>query len=589
MSALATLSDSPFSTSPNALRPDSPGEPASSPPSCQAGGQPCPHRLEAIALRQQAHYYQAMHQRACQREVALQQQGALLQAEIRDLRHRLVGRRSEAHHAPDCLAPDDPQADLTTADPTVANVPSPPSAPPAVPRRRGQRRGSTGHGRRDYSHLPTTEEVSDLPDAQCRCQRCGQPFVPFPGSDDTTVLEVTVQAHRRLVRRRRYRPTCACGEHPGVVTAPPPPRLLPKSPFGVSIWVHVLLDKYQFHRPTHRLLADWRSHGLDLSASALTGGLQQLLPLFEPLYDALVARSQQQTLWHADETRWLVFASVEGTVGYRWYLWVFHAAEAVVFVLATGRSHAIPEAHFEPVEGGILVVDRYKAYQAIDKVKAGQVVLAFCWAHQRRDFVELARRWPNQQEWAQGWLERIAALYHLNERRLELREDSEGFEQRDGDLRQAVMALASQAEQELAQEQLHPARRKVLESLGVHWTGLTVFVEHPEVPMDNNTAERAERGPVVGRKNYYGSGAVWSGRLAAMLFSLLQTLELWQVNPRAWLTAYLEACAASGGQAPSDLAPYLPWNLSAEQRAQWQLGRTLTEGSMGERCPTDTS
>ncbi|MGZ3387141.1 MAG: IS66 family transposase [Isosphaeraceae bacterium] len=76
------------------------------------------------------------------------------------------------------------------------------------------------------------------------------------------------------------------------------------------------------------------------------------------------------------------------------------------------------------------------------------------------------------------------------------------------------------------------ARQKVLESLGNHWTGLTVFVEHPKVPMDNNTAERSERGPVVGRKNYYGSGSVWSGRLTAMMFSLSQTLCLWGLNPR---------------------------------------------------------
>src|SRR6266550_2522020 len=102
----------------------------------------------------------------------------------------------------------------------------------------------------------------------------------------------------------------------------------------------------------------------------------------------------------------------------------------------------------------------------MDQVKAGQIVLAFCWAHQRRDFVELARSWPDQQAWAQAWLERIGTLYHLNDRRLELREDSEGFEQRDRDLRQAVMAMASQAEQELKEEQLHPARRKALESLG---------------------------------------------------------------------------------------------------------------------------
>jgi transposase len=138
-------------------------------------------------------------------------------------------------------------------------------------------------------------------------------------------------------------------------------------------------------------------------------------------------------------------------------------------------------------------------------------------------------------------------------------------------LRAAVAALGEQGEAELAEPSLHPARQKVLESLGNHWTGLTVFVEHPEVPLDNNTAERAERGPVVGRKNYYGSGAVWAGRLAAMLFSLIQTLCLWRLNPRAWLTAYLSACAASGGRAPEDVASFLPWQMSPSDRARWSL------------------
>jgi hypothetical protein len=101
-----------------------------------------------------------------------------------------------------------------------------------------------------------------------------------------------------------------------------------------------------------------------------------------------------------------------------------------------------------------------------------------------------------------------------------------------------------------------------------------VFVEHPEVPMDNNTAERAERGPVVGRKNYYGSGAVWAGRLAAMLFSLLQTLCLWDLNPRSWLTAYLTACTEAGGAVPQDVERFLPWNLSEADRRKWSLGDT---------------
>jgi transposase len=113
---------------------------------------------------------------------------------------------------------------------------------------------------------------------------------------------------------------------------------------------------------------------------------------------------------------------------------------------------------------------------------------------------------------------------------------------------------------------LHPTWRKVRESLGNHWTGLAVFVEHPEVPMDNHTAGRARRGPAVGRKSDYGSGTAWAGRLAAARFSLLQTLCLWDVNPRSWLTAYLKACAESGGKAPTDGMRVLPWNLSDEDR-----------------------
>ena len=64
------------------------------------------------------------------------------------------------------------------------------------------------------------------------------------------------------------------------------------------------------------------------------------------------------------------------------------------------------------------------------------------------------------------------------------------------------------------------------------WPGLTRFVDNADLPMDNNQAERALRGPVVGRKNYYGSGAQWSGALCATLFSLFHILERWQINPR---------------------------------------------------------
>ena len=108
--------------------------------------------------------------------------------------------------------------------------------------------------------------------------------------------------------------------------------------------------------------------------------------------------------------------------------------------------------------------------------------------------------------------------------------------------------------------------------------GLTRFVADARIPMDNNASERSLRGAALGRKIYYGSGAEWSGQLAMMLFSVFATLPKWNINPRSWLRWYLDACATAGGQAPSDLQPFLPWNLSAEQR------RTMAEPISAQVC-----
>jgi transposase len=250
-------------------------------------------------------------------------------------------------------------------------------------------------------------------------------------------------------------------------------------------------------------------------------------------------------------------------------LWAFQSEAVVVFVLDPGRAHDVPEEHLGAAASGILNVDRYSAYKALPQVKNGRVLLAFCWAHQRRDFLGMAADWPTEQEWALSWVTAIGELYHLNDRRLEVREDSEAFSQRDQDLRLAVAAFQQRWEVAGAEPQLHPARRKVLSSLREHWPGLTLFVEHPEIPMDNNAVERTLREPVVGRKNYAGSRALWSGQLLVQLLSLLATLKLWGLNPRQWLTAYLEACAQAGGHAPAEPSQWLPWNLSPEQQRAW--------------------
>ena len=150
---------------------------------------------------------------------------------------------------------------------------------------------------------------------------------------------------------------------------------------------------------------------------------------------------------------------------------------------------------------GILLSDRYVVYKKLARQREG-LELAFCWAHVRRDFFSLAKAWPELESWAMSWVEGIGGLFDLNRRRLQVRKHPESFAARDQQLRGALWGLERQRDAELGSLALHGACQKVLRSLERHWEGLTVFLDHPEVAMDNNAAERALRGPVVGRKNY---------------------------------------------------------------------------------------
>jgi transposase len=89
-----------------------------------------------------------------------------------------------------------------------------------------------------------------------------------------------------------------------------------------------------------------------------------------------------------------------------------------------------------------------------------------------------------------------------------------------------------------------------------------------EVKMDNNPAEQSIRNPVLGRNNYYGSGSLWSAELAVMMFSIFQTVLLWNLNPRTWLHLYFEACAQNKGKTPENLNEFLPWMMSKERLQQ---------------------
>lgn len=438
-------------------------------------------------------------------------------------------------------------------------------------RQRGAQPGAPGHGRRNNTHLPVVIEYGDLAEDEKHCKLCEKCFkeITKDGESDTQdseTLECHVKAHVRRYKRYRYKRTCTCPQTPHIITAPPAPKLIPKGKIGISLWVHLLLNKYAYYNPTYRLLRALKNQGLSIAQGTVTDGLKKITPLFAPLYDAICERGRQQFHHQADETRWQVFEEKEGKVGYRWYLWIFLTKETSVYYIDPTRSQDVPKKYFKDKQEGTLMVDRYSAYKAF--VKGSMILLAFCWAHVRRDFLDLAKAWGGTIEsWAMTWVEKIRNLYALTNERLKYEENTPEFIQADKLLREAVSAMELECQEQLkkSDEEMPIVCKKVLISLEKHWAGLTVFLDYPEIPMDNNGSERGLRGPVLLRNSSKGSGCIWSSELMAMMLTLVGTLERWGINPHTWLLAFLTECAYADVQLPADWQKYLPWNMSEEK------------------------
>jgi len=512
-------------------------------------------QAQFIELKWKGNYWKRQQAHLKKQNEELQHNLELAHATIRDLEQRLYGKNSEKG---------------TTRREQARD------ARGACSRSRGQQRGSQGHGRTARPDLPVVEEERDVALEDKACATCGKAYAPLALTEEARIVEVEVKAHVRLIKRKMYRQVCACAGVPGLITAPPAPRLMAKSGVGISIWTEVLLNKYLFSRATYNLCTDYAYRGLPIAPGTLTGGLKRFAPLFAPLLGQLLHKQLSEALFHNDETGWKVFETLEGKVGYRWWLWVTQSPSVVYYTMAPSRSGDIPIAHFCGLDKGleqvVVVCDRYSGYKRLARENA-VIVLAFCWAHVRRDFLDAAKSWPELQDWMFAWVGKIAELYMLNAQRLAhwdealtLAQQPPAFMEHHQALVQAIQKMAACCDTQRANQGLRAAQRTILNSLNNHWSGLVVFVTAPQVPMDNNTAERRMRNPAVGRKNYYGSGSQWSGKLAAMMFSLFQTVLLWKLNPHHWLHSYLTACAERGGQAPPDLSPFLPWEMSEQRK-----------------------
>lgn len=524
---------------------------------------------ELVDLRQQVNYWKTQHQRSIEREKqlreineqqaqiirqqakeikALKEENEKIKADLALIKKMLFGDKQEKQPLAD--QDDAPSNDEKNNDNQSSK------------NNRGQQPGSKGHGRKNHDHLPTEEIFHDVPEKQKRCLQCGKEHQRLNFTEDSEEITIEMVIKRIFHRRYQYAPSCGCQNLPGLVVAKGPLKLFPKTKFSSDFWIHLLMEKFQYQRPTYRTLHQLKLEGLKLSQGTITGGFEKILPMVVPLYAGIVERSRQMSHWHIDETRWLVFANDEGSKKKRWWLWVMAGKETCVYVIDPTRSREVILTHLGEDPKGIISSDRYSVYQNICE----SIIYAYCWAHLRRDFIRIHDTRKRLRPWAQQWIERIGQIYHCNDNRLQEMSRSQNYESADQELRQAIDTMENTFKEQLQDSDLHDAAKKVLLSLQQRWKSYCTFVDRPEIPMDNNFAERQLRNPVIGRKNYYGSGAVWTATLAAIMFTLFQTLLLHQIHPRKFLQWFFHECAHNGGNPPEDIHPFLPWNLSAQKK-----------------------
>jgi transposase len=315
---------------------------------------------------------------------------ARLMAIIKELQRHRFGRRSERLD-PDqlALALEDLEQMLAAAQAAAEQDGKVPTKPAAA-RQRQINRGALP------AHLPREEIAIDVADKTCAC--CGG-LKHRIGEDVSERLDVIPAQLKVLVTRR---PKYACAACAGeVVQAGAPERLIENGIPTEALVAHVLVAKYADHTPLYRQAQIYARQGITLDRSTLADWVGRAAFALRPVHARLLAQLKQSTKLFADETTAPVLDPGRGRVkkGQFWTYarderpWSGTAPPGVAYVYAPDRKHARPAEHLEGFRG-TLQVDGYGAYA--DLAEAGDVALAFCWSHVRRQFYDIQANTPGR-------------------------------------------------------------------------------------------------------------------------------------------------------------------------------------------------
>jgi transposase len=425
-------------------------------------------------------------------------------------------------------------APVTTDPKAFEGSDSPPENSSSPEKKQGVKRGST-----EQPRLVREEKIFELDEADRACTACGGALHEMKDQFETSEMIDVIDVQYRVVEVKQKKYACTCGAC--IETAIGPERVTRGGRYAMRFGIKVVIDKYLDHIPLDRQQRIMGRQGLVVTSQTLWEQALAIATKLEKTTDAILAAVLTEPVIGLDQTCW---PNLEKGAKKAWQMWCVTSPRAVVHRIRKDKSAETFQEILRDYQG-VIVCDAFSTHESGARGSPA-ILLAGCWAHVFRKFEEAAPDHPA----ATDMLKWIGQLYAIDD-------------EAKGDVDARARLRKEHAPNVLARMQTWLEEIVVLDRTSIgkaasyvrnHWESLTRFVDNARIPLDNNASERAFRGPVVGRKNHYGSRSELGTKVAAILYTLIESAKVNGIDPAKYLEAALRAAADGKTLMPWDFA-----------------------------------
>ena len=498
---------------------------------------------------------------------AISKQPGFLTEQISLMNQRSFGRRTEANNT------DDGQlsfADVLNEAEAFADSSPEPGIDEVVVHSH-TRKKDKGKREKDLEDLPARIINHRLPDAELKAA--------FPNG----YKELPEEIYKRLavipqtfIVDEHHIHVYASKDNDGkILRADRPKDIFRNCIVTASLLSAIINAKYNLHQPVERQSRCFKDNCVSLETNTLCSWVIRSSEMYLSLiYDALHKQLYDSDVVHADETP--VRVTHDGRpANSKSYMWVYCNDTAksknpiVIYDYQKTRKADHPR-EFLAEYSGVVVTDGYQVYHTLDRERQNLTV-AGCWVHAKRGFSEITKSLGEQG--SKGTLarkaeDRISEIFYLDSR-LDKLSNTERKKQRGHDIKEKVDAFFAWAKDLMKNMLAQGQTAKAFQYCLNQEQYLRVFLEHGDVPMDNNAAERAIRPFTIGRKNWVNIDSVNGAKASAVIYSLVETAKANSINVREYLELLFTEMPPHMDDSSRDfIYDLLPWSKKVQSKCK---------------------